>query len=93
LTNAWGSSSPNPTRPRRPAAARRSAKALEADHLDAAASLREGLDDMFAVRRIGVGGTLAATLTTTYCIESMISIAKRATRRVTKWNDGSMTKR
>jgi transposase-like protein len=75
------------------AAARGLAKELEADHPDAAASLREGLDDMFTVARLGVGGTLAATLTTTNCIESMISIAKRTTRRVTKWKDGSMKKR
>ena len=75
------------------AAAKDLAKELEADHPDAAASLREGLDDMFTVRRLGVGGTLAATLTTTNCIESMISIAKRTTRRVTKWKDGSMKKR
>ncbi len=75
------------------AAAKGIAKELEADHPDAAASLREGLDDMFTVRRLGVGGILAATLTTTNCIESMISIAKRTTRRVTKWKDGSMKKR
>ena len=75
------------------AAAKALAKELEADHPDAAASLREGLDDMFTVRRLGVGGTLAKTLTTTNCIESMISIAKRTTGRVTKWKDGSMKKR
>jgi transposase-like protein len=75
------------------AAAKALAKELEADHPDAAASLREGLDDMFTVRRLGVGATLASTLTTTNCIESMISIAKRTTGRVTKWKDGSMKKR
>jgi hypothetical protein len=48
---------------------------------------------MFTVRRLGVGGTLAATLTTTNCIESMISITRRTTSRVTKWKDGSMKKR
>jgi transposase-like protein len=75
------------------AAAKALAKELEADHPDAAASLREGLDDMFTVRRLGIGATLASTLTTTNCIESMISIAKRTTGRVTKWKDGSMKKR
>jgi len=75
------------------AAARSLAKELEADHPDAAASLREGLEDKFTVRRHGVGGTLAKTLTTTNCIESMISITQRTTRRVTKWKDGSMKKR
>ena len=89
----WPSSSPSPTRPRGWRPPRRLAKELEADHPDAAASLREGLDDMFTVRRLGVGGTLAKTLTTTNCIESMISIAKRTTGRVTKWKDGSMKKR
>jgi hypothetical protein len=42
----------------------------------AAASLREGLEDMFTVRRLGVGGRLAAGLTNTNCIESIISIAR-----------------
>jgi putative transposase len=74
-------------------AARRLANELEADHPDAAASLREGLDDMFSVARLGIGSTLAKTLTTTNCIESMISIARRTTARVTRWKDGSMKKR
>lgn len=75
------------------AAARGLAKELEPDHPDAAASLREGLEDMFTVRRLGIGGTLAKTLTNTNCIESMISIARRTTGRVTRWKDGSMKKR
>ncbi len=75
------------------AAAQRLAHELEADHPDAAASLGEGLFDMFAVGRLGVGATLALTLTSTNCIESMISIAKRTTGRVTRWKDGTMKKR
>jgi putative transposase len=74
-------------------AARRLAKELDAEHPDAAASLREGLDDMFTVRRLGIGGTLAKTLTNTNCIESMISITRRTTGRVTRWKDGTMKKR
>jgi Transposase, Mutator family len=74
-------------------AAQRLAAELEADHPDAAASLREGLSDMFAVRRFGVGATLALTLTSRNPIESMISIAKRTTTRVTRWKDGTMKKR
>jgi transposase-like protein len=73
-------------------AAKRLAKELEADHPDAAASLREGLDDMFTVRRLGIGGMLAKTLTTTNCIESMISISPGTSGRVTRWKDGSMKK-
>jgi len=66
---------------------------LRADHPDAAASLVEGLEDMFTVRRLGVSGRLASTLTNTNCIESMISVAQRAMGRVTRWKDGSMKKR
>jgi len=75
------------------AAANALANELGADHPDAAASLREGLDEMFTVRRLGIGGALAKTLTNTNCIESMISIARRTTHRVTNWKDGSMKKR
>jgi putative transposase len=66
---------------------------LEARWPDAAASLREGLEDMFTVRRLGVGGRLAASLTNTNCIESMISIARDTTRNVKRWRDGKMIKR
>jgi putative transposase len=74
-------------------AARRIAVELKADHPDASASLLEGLEDMFTVRRLGVSGRLALTLTNTNCIESMISVAQRAMGRVTRWKDGSMKKR
>jgi len=66
---------------------------LEARWPDAAASLREGLEDMFTVRRLGVGGRLAASLTNTNCIESMISIARDTTKNVKRWRDGKMIKR
>ena len=74
-------------------AARRLANELQSEHPDAASSLREGLEDMFTVRRLGITGALARTLTNTNCIESMISIARRTTGRVTRWKDGSMKKR
>jgi transposase-like protein len=74
-------------------AAKRIAGELKADHPDGAASLLEGLEEMFTVRRLGVGGRLAATLTNTNCIESMISIARTATSNVKSWKDGSMKKR
>ena len=53
---------------------------LDKTHPDAAGSLRDGLDDMFTVRRLGIGGTLARVLVCTNVIESMISIT-RTTRR------------
>jgi putative transposase len=74
-------------------AARRLAADLRADHPDAAASLLEGLEDMFTVRRLGITGRLARTLTNTNCIESMISVARTTTGRVKRWKDGSMKKR
>lgn len=66
---------------------------LEADHPDAAASLREGLADMFTVRRQGVEGRLARSLTNTNCIESMMSIARTTMGNVKRWRDGRMKKR
>jgi len=73
--------------------ARSIARELEPDHPDAAASLREGLEDMFTVRRLGITGRLARSLTNTNCIESMISVARTVTRNVKRWRDGSMKKR
>ncbi len=69
------------------------ARQIETRWPDGAASLREGLDDMFAVRRLGVSGRLAKTLTNTNVIESMISIERDTTRNVKRWRDGTMVKR
>lgn len=74
-------------------AAKRIAGELKADHPDAAASLLEGLEEMFTVRRLGVSGRLAATLTNTNCIESMISVARTTMGNVKNWKDGTMKKR
>lgn len=69
------------------------ATALSRKHPGAAASLREGLEDMFTVTRLGITGTLARTLTTSNPIESMISIARTTNRNVTHWRDGQMVLR
>jgi putative transposase len=74
-------------------AARDLARQLEDRWPDAAASLREGLDEMFTVRRLGINGCLAASLTNTNCIESMISVARDTTKNVKRWRDGKMIKR
>jgi transposase-like protein len=80
-----------------PAAGLRDAKALATalarKHPGAATSLREGLEDMFTVTRLGITGTLARTLTTSNPIESMISIARTTNRNVTRWRDGQMVLR
>ena len=66
---------------------------LDKSHPDAAASLREGLEEMFTVARLGVPVRLRRTLTNTNCVESMISIIKTSTGRVKNWGDGTMKKR
>jgi putative transposase len=69
------------------------ARQLESEHPSAAASLREGLDEMFTVRRLGVSDRLARGLSCTNNIESMISVVRRTTDRVTNWKDTTMTRR
>jgi putative transposase len=60
---------------------------------DAAASLREGLEETLTVVRLGLSGALRRTLATTNPIESALSITRRVTARVTRWRDGDMRKR
>jgi putative transposase len=74
-------------------AARELARILQARHPGAAASLREGLEEMFTVRRLRVCQRLAQTLTSTNPVESMISIARTTTRNVKRWRDGEMVRR
>jgi putative transposase len=66
---------------------------LDKAYPGAAASLREGLDEMFTVSRLGIDRRLARTLTTSNPIESMISIARATNRNVTRWRDGQMVLR
>ena len=60
---------------------------LDERYPSAAASLREGLDDMFTVRRLGPLAGLARSLTCTNAVESMISVVQRSCGRVTNWKD------
>ena len=60
---------------------------------DAAASLREGLEETLTVVRLGVPGALRRTLATTNPIESALSVTRRVTARVTRWRDGDMRRR
>jgi len=69
------------------------ARQLDGPHPDAAASLREGLEDMFTVAGLGVTGRLRQSLTNTNCVESMISICRTTTGRVKHWRTGTMKKR
>jgi putative transposase len=70
--------------------ARQLAGGLQRKHPGAAASLREGLEEMFTVRRLGIDGRLAHTLTSTNPVESMLSIARTTCRNVKRWRDGQM---
>jgi putative transposase len=69
------------------------AKELDRTHPGAAASLREGLDETLTVLRLGVPPTLARTLHSTNCIESMISVCREHAGNVKRWRDGQMALR
>jgi len=69
------------------------AKELERTHPGAAGSLREGLAETLTGLRRGVPPTLARTLRSTNCIESMISIARTHSSNVKNWQNGTMALR
>jgi len=69
------------------------ARWLDRLNADAASSLREGLEEMLTVVRLGVPGPLRRTLATTNPIESALSVTRRVTARVTRWRDGDMRRR
>ena len=91
--DAWRSRSRSPTRSRGCERVGSLAGQLDKDHPDAAASLREGLEEMPAVARLNIPVRLRRTLTNTNCIESMISITRTTTGRVKNWHNGTMKKR
>ena len=66
------------------------ARWLERDHPSAAASLREGLSDMFTINRLGLPPRLRKCLGTTNVIDSTHSGVRQRTRRVTNWKNGTM---
>ena len=82
---------PDPARGKR--VAEGIARQLEAKYPSAAASLREGLDEMFAVRRLTTSDRLARSLSCTNSIESMISVVRTTTIRVKRWKDTKMVRR
>ncbi|MGH9046945.1 MAG: IS256 family transposase [Acidimicrobiales bacterium] len=73
--------------------ARGLATGLEREHPSAAASLREGLDDMFTVRRLGASDRLARSLSCTNAIESMNSTVRLVSKGVKRWRDPAMVRR
>lgn len=69
------------------------AQRLEEEYPSAAASLREGLAEMFTVSRLGLPPTLCRGLCSTNLIESTFSGTRSRTRRVTHWQSGGMALR
>ena len=66
---------------------------LQRDWPDAAASVREGLDEIFTVNRLGLPAARRTCLTTTNIIDSTHSGIRQRTRRVTNWKNGEMALR
>ena len=71
----------------------RIAEQLDAEHPDAAASIREGLDETLTVIRLGLGGWLLASLRSTNPIENIQGAIKRVVRNVKRWRGGAMALR
>ena len=80
------------------AAARRQLMALAAwlernGHGDAAASVREGLEDTLTVLKLGLPPGLRRFFATTNCIENLIGTLRHVTRNIKRWRDGDMRRR
>lgn len=66
---------------------------LECDWPSAAASLREGLHELFTINRLGLPSQLRRCLGTTNLIDNSHSSVRERTRRVKHWRDGTMALR
>ncbi|MHB8498663.1 MAG: IS256 family transposase [Acidimicrobiales bacterium] len=69
------------------------ARELEHAHPGAAGSVREGLAETFTVARLRVPSTLARSLRSTNCVESMIEICRDHSVNVKRWESGTMALR
>jgi putative transposase len=66
---------------------------LDQEYPSAAASLREGLAEMFTVNRLGLSPSLVRCLVSTNVIESPHSGVRLRTRKICRWRDGKMVMR
>lgn len=66
---------------------------LKADHADAAASLLEGIDEMFTVNDLGLTPALIRCLATTNIVENPNGTLRVITRRVSRWRNRDMIER
>jgi len=62
-------------------------------HTDAAASVREGLEETLTVLKLGLPPTLRRFFATTNCIENLIGTLRHVTRNIKRWRDGDMRRR
>jgi hypothetical protein len=63
---------------------------MESDYPGAAASLREGPDETHTVRRLDLPDSLARVLSSTNLIENLFSRVREVSRRVKRWQGGTM---
>ena len=66
---------------------------LERDWPSAAASLQEGLDELFTINRLGLPSQLRRCLGTTNLIDNSHSAVRQRSARVKHWRDGMMALR
>ncbi len=66
---------------------------LEREWPGAAASLREGLEELFTINRLGLPSELRRCLGTTNLIDNGHSAARDRVRRVKNWQSGAMALR
>lgn len=66
---------------------------LEREYPTAAASLREGVEEMFTINRLGLPPSLHRCLGTTNLIESPQSGVRKRTGNVSRWRNGEMVLR
>jgi transposase-like protein len=66
---------------------------LKAEHVDAAGSLLEGIDEMFTVNDLGLTPALIRCLATTNIVENPNGTLRVITRRVSRWRDRDMIER
>jgi len=69
------------------------ARELDATHPDAAASLREGMEELLTVSGLGLPEALARSVRSTNMIESPQSMIRKTTGRVKNWKSQAMALR
>ena len=66
------------------------ARALEADHPSAAASVLEGLDETLTIKKFNLPEALTRTLSSTNAIENINGGIRHVCKRVRRWKGGTM---